>query len=194
MTLATEPMTLEAYLEYDDGTETAYELVNGRLVEMTDEHPLNKTIATILLIQFFQLGIPHYRLAIGHEVEVPSEKAPARNPDLTVHTEASAKAILEDGRILRQSQPVPLLVVEVASNSVKDQRSYRRDYVEKRREYASRGIPEYWIVDPEAAAVYAFELTKTGYKERRFAAEALIESAVLPDFRLTAAQVLSAGL
>lgn len=29
MTIATKPMTLEDYLNYDDGTDTRYELVDG---------------------------------------------------------------------------------------------------------------------------------------------------------------------
>ncbi|MEM6351639.1 MAG: Uma2 family endonuclease [Cyanobacteria bacterium P01_D01_bin.14] len=194
MTLATEPMPLEAYLDYDDGTETRYELANGVLVEIPAETPLNKTIAMFLVSYFMQLGIPYYRLATGHQMEISSEKATVRDPDLVVHTEASAAATLSDGRLLRQGQPDPLLVVEVVSNSNKDRRSYQRDYVEKRCEYAKRGIPEYWIVDPAMAVVYVFCLEAVSDKEQCFAGHSSIESPTFPSFDLTAAQILSAGL
>ena len=34
MSLATQRLSLDAYLQYDDGTDTTYELVNGELVPM----------------------------------------------------------------------------------------------------------------------------------------------------------------
>jgi Uma2 family endonuclease len=65
MTLATDRrMPLEEYLAYDDGTGASYELVDRVLVKMGAENPINPTIASILLITFFQLGIPAHRLAI----------------------------------------------------------------------------------------------------------------------------------
>ncbi|NJN49181.1 MAG: hypothetical protein HC805_04565 [Alkalinema sp. RL_2_19] len=42
--------------------------------------------------------------------------------------------------------PVPQLVVEVVSPGEPGEKNYDRDYVEKRCEYAARGIAEYWIV------------------------------------------------
>ena len=37
MTTATKTMTLEDYLNYDDGTDTSYELVDGKLIAMPPE-------------------------------------------------------------------------------------------------------------------------------------------------------------
>ena len=34
----------------------------------------------------------------------------------------------------------------------------KRDYLEKRKQYAARGIPEYWIVDPDDAVVIVLKL------------------------------------
>jgi Uma2 family endonuclease len=152
MTIATNRrMTLEEYLTYDDGTDTRYELANGVLVEMGAESPINNKIAIFLMFTFASLGIPYRLFATGHQIEVASTKATARQPDLIVHSEDSDAAIMTDGKLLRLNQPAPLLVVEVVSNSDMDKKSRARDYVEKREEYASRGIPEYWIVDPVAA-------------------------------------------
>jgi Uma2 family endonuclease len=50
-------MALEEYLNYDDGTDTRYELVDGVLVEMSAEHRLNEKIALWLLSQFLQLPL-----------------------------------------------------------------------------------------------------------------------------------------
>ena len=49
MTIATaQKLTLQAFLDYDDGTETRYELENGVLVEMGNESTLNGRIASFL--------------------------------------------------------------------------------------------------------------------------------------------------
>jgi Uma2 family endonuclease len=43
--------------------------------------------------------------------------------------------------------------------------SWKRDYVEKRREYAEAGIAEYWIVDPQERKVTVLTLEGTEYRE-----------------------------
>jgi Uma2 family endonuclease len=193
MTLATDRrMTLAEYLEYDDGTDTRYELEDGVLVEMGAENPLNPTIAMFLAFAFGSLGVPYYRLVIGHQIGVSSTKATSRQPDLIVHTEASAAAIRLGGKILLADMPAPMLVVEVVSNSDTDKKSRDRDYALKRSEYAERGIPEYWIVDPVAAVVLVLHLDGAAYQEQCFTGDRAIASPSFPALTLTAAQILSA--
>jgi Uma2 family endonuclease len=186
-------MTLEEYLDYDDGTDTRYELVDGILVVMGSENPINPQIASFLFSIFLGLGIPHYRLVIGHQIEVSSAYASARQPDLIVHSEESEKAISADGKLLRLGHPAPLLVVEVVSNSETDPQSRVRDYQEKRLEYAARSIPEYWIIDPIVSAVLVLTLKSTQYQEQRFQGKQPIVSTTFSDLNLTAEQVLNAG-
>ena len=75
-------MTLEDYLTYDDGTDTRYELVDGVLVAVPPESALNTQIAAFLLAVFLQLGIPHTRLGLRHQIAVAGARATAREPDL----------------------------------------------------------------------------------------------------------------
>lgn len=195
MTIATnKALTLEEYLTYDDGTDARYELVNGVLVEMPTESPINKTIVMFLVSYFLRLGIPYYRLAIGHQLEVTSEKASAREPDLIVHSEESAAAILQDGKLLRLGMPVPNVVIEVVSNSDTDPKSRERDYVEKRQEYAERGVPQYWIMDPVAAVILVLILVNGTYQEREFKDNEILISPTFAELDVTAAQILKAGL
>ena len=194
MTVATDPrMTLKDYLTYDDGTETRYELEDGVLIEMGAENPLNPQIASFLLSVFFQLGVPIYRLVIGHQIGVSSTRATARQPDLMVHSEASDAAIMHDGKLLQFSAPPPMLVVEIVSSSDTDQKSRSRDYVDKRQEYAARGIPEYWIVDPIAEMMLICTLNDRSYQSVEFRNNGTLISPTFRALDLTAEHVLRAG-
>ena len=198
MTVATEilpiaverRMTLEEYLDYDDGTDVCYELVDGVLVEMGAENPTNNVIASFLFSIFLGMGIPYYRLIIGHQVGV--SEASSRQPDFMVHTEDSLAATLAD-RILLPRQPNPMLVVEVVSNSKSDKKSRERDYIDKRSEYAARGIPEYWIIDPVKEVVLILCLQDDRYVDRVLVGDDEVLSPTFPGLNLMAAQILSAG-
>ncbi len=186
-------MTLEEYLAYDDGTDTRYELVDGVLVEMGAENPLNPRIAMMLAFAFARLGVPEEHIVIGHQVGVSSTKATARQPDLMIHTPESDAAIFDDGKLLRAGFAPPMLVVEVVSNSKTDKRSHDRDYQEKTLEYAERGIREYWIIDPDFAVVKVGTLVAGAYVFRDFMGDEAIVSPTFPAFSRTAVQVLTAG-
>ena len=54
------------------------------------------------------------------------------------------------------------LVVEIISD---DPRDRERDLETKRRDYAEAGVPEYWVVDPEAGTVAQFVLEGGAYRE-----------------------------
>lgn len=186
--------TIEEYLDYDDGTDTRYEVVNGELVALPTENPINSTIATVLVIALSALGIPPYCFAIGHQIEVDSTDVTARQPDLIVHTEESARTVLSGERLLRRSMPAPRLVVEVVSPGKSGTANYNRDYVEKPKEYAARGIPEFWQIDPERSIVIVLELRNGSYRSQPFQGSDQIISPTFPELQLTAEQILKAGL
>jgi Uma2 family endonuclease len=187
-------MALEEYLNYEDGTEKRYELVNGVLVEMPTESPINILIAQFLLVHLVEIGFPLNRLGLKHQIAVPSSEATARDPDLTVHSEASAAAILAQKQaLLDVNMPAPLIVVEVVSPGERGTPNYERDYVHKPVEYAARGIPEYWIVDPSRNVVLILTLDGKQYPQQAFTGNQAILSASIPGLALTAEQVLNAG-
>lgn len=195
MNLATrQRMTLEEYLDYNDGTDTRYELVDGVLVEMGAESTLNTQIAMFLLLHFAGLGVPAYCLANKQKIAVSSRQATAREPDLIVHSEESAAAIAQQSQaLLRVDMPAPALVVEVVSPGEIGTDNYERDYIEKRSEYAARGIPEYWIIDPSRGVVLVLKLSGQSYWEQKFRDNENIASSAFPNLTLTAARILTAG-
>ena len=184
--------TIEEYLDYDDGTDRRYELVDGELVELPTESTLNTQIAIFLIAAFLQLGIPMQRLGIKQQVSVSSRKVTAREPDFIVHSEESVLAIEgQKQALLTAEMPPPLLVVEIVSPGDPGDKRYDRDYVEKPQEYASRGIPEFWQVDP-TTVVTVLNLTDGAYRSREFRGSDPVVSLTFPDLQLTA-QILKAG-
>lgn len=80
------------------------------------------------------------------------------------------------------------LVVEILSPSNAD-----HDLVTKRAEYAAAGIPEYWIVDPDASDVVVFTLDGAAYREHgRFARGATVTSPLLPGLAVAVDEVFAA--
>lgn len=191
----TAPMSLAEYLSHDDGTERRYELIDGVLVEMGAESDINIQIANFLFAYFLGLGVPHYLLSSKTEIVVSSRLAKTRYPDLMLKTEALDAAMPRAERsIVLPEMPAPQFVVEVVSPGEPGDENYDRDYVEKRREYAQRGIPEYWIVDPTHGVVLVLVLEGTAF--RQIGAFRGQESLVSPSWVglvVTAGQVLRAG-
>jgi Uma2 family endonuclease len=194
MTIATNSqMTLEEYLNYDDGTDTRYELVDGVLVEMGAEHRLNEKIALWLLSQFLQF-VPIDLIARGTQISVQSKSVMVRTPDLMILTEELDRALSQENQsLITFGMPVPALAIEVVSPGSPGEKNYDRDYIEKRREYADRGIPEYWIIDPYRQTVWVLALQDTSYQETSFTGNTAIVSSAFPNLNLTADLVLRAG-
>lgn len=178
---ATLAMTLEEYLNYDDGTDTRYELVNGELIVVPPESELNRRIAMFLVAYLLQRGIPSYRLSMKTEIVVSGARATTRFPDVMVLSEELAIALEGAKRsTIMPEMPPPLLVVEVVSP---DQAN--RDYRYKRSEYAVRGIAEYWIVDPAQQRVTVLEWVEGLYEETVYTGDQPISSLWLGNLELS---------
>jgi Uma2 family endonuclease len=188
---APQRLSFEEYLTYDDGTNTRYEIVDGVLVAMGAENPLNPRIAMFLAFEFARLGVPEEHLVIGHQLRVDPVKVSARQPDLVVHS-AESDAAIDGPKVLPFDGAPPRLVVEVVSSSKTDKQSRDRDYLEKRSEYGFRRVPEYWIVDPERAILLVLTLVSGKYQETSFTGTQTIQSPTFPDLSLMAVQVLTA--
>ena len=68
-----------------------------------------------------------------------------------------------------------------------------RDRTAKRSEYASAGIPEYWIVDPPAASITVLRLEGGVYAEHgSFRRGQTARSALLEGFRADVSAILDA--
>lgn len=192
MTTTTQKLSFADYLAYDDGTGTCYELVEGELtpISLGGRHG---AIAEFLNDQFKSAiqaaGLPWTSkdMRIGVRSPRGGRWDTSRIPDGTVLPITQWEAMADREAVIGLSEPPPLLVVEVVSESTKS-----ADYRAKYSEYSVLEISEYWIVDPLEAKVTICQINEGRYDEAVLAGKSLIQSPTFPDLKLTVAQVLTA--
>ena len=186
-------MSLEEYLDFTDGSEFRTELVDGELREMGAESELNVLIGSFLFTIFLQF-VPYYCIRRGTEIVVPGRAADTCYPGLLILTEAGVLALAGKKRsCITVEMPAPAIVIEVVSPGKPGEENYDRDYVDKRFEYAVRGILEYWIIDPQRDVVLVLRLKGDRYVETVFIEQAVIVSPTFPTLSITATEILNAG-
>ncbi|HEC85689.1 MAG: Uma2 family endonuclease [Candidatus Parabeggiatoa sp. nov. 2] len=179
-------MTFEEYLFYDDGTDNRYELVDGELVQMTLPTVRHALIADFVLEvlknEIRRLNKPWVCL---QEIGVRTGIRKSRVTDVCVLTTEQVKEMMNESAVFDTS---PILAVEVVSPD-----SVRRDYRHKRSEYATLGIPEYWIVDAFETKVSVLLLEDGLYEETVFTDKQKIISPTFAELSLTVEQLFAFG-
>ncbi len=124
-------------------------------------------------VQERRLGVV---VAAPFEIKLPLRIGAPVQPDLMFFRTGNTPG-WED----QSFEGVPDLVVEVLSPGTR-----RRDRTLKLEAYQEGGVPEYWLVDPEARRVLIYVLGKNGrYAElARGGVGESVESSVLPGFRV----------
>ena len=183
---ATQRLTFEDYLTYDDGTDNRYELVDGQLILMTPPR-----VEHFLIVDFIDntLKAAIQRLSSPwltfREAGVRTGFNKSRLMDLCVVTQEQAKELLGQAAVF---QTPPQLIVEVVSPE-----SITRDYRYKRSEYAALTVPEYWIVDPLEAKVTRLLWEEGLYEETVLTDNQPLPSATFPELALTVNQIFAAA-
>lgn len=201
MTQAKTQLTFEEYLNLDaEGwidrglPEGECEYVDGEVVELSPESGVNVKIANFLFLMLVKAGVPFELVTPGRcEIVVPvlKPKTPqTRYPDLVV-LKPEHDAMVENRLTIRSDMPAPRLVVEVVSPK---QKNRSRDYEDKKEQYEARGIPEYWLIDPEKGWVTVLKLEDDEYQEVGvFRGDNRIISPSFDSLTITAEQLLSYG-
>jgi Putative restriction endonuclease len=107
-----------------------------------------------------------------------------RHPDIAVYL--SAPKGKKDRTMWRTW--VPELVIEVVSESSRD-----RDYTEKRDEYWTLGVKEYWIVDAKLKQVLVLRRGRSQWTEKTLGPADTCETKLLPGFKLPCKTVFDAA-
>ncbi|MEM8805718.1 MAG: Uma2 family endonuclease [Cyanobacteria bacterium P01_G01_bin.38] len=199
---ASSSMSLEAFLSWDDGTGTLYELIEGEPMPMSDPTADHEDVADGLcdLLKHHCLAqrLPYVpkrsKLVL---VGSRNGKDTARRADIVVFDAAEWTQMQGASRSAMAYQ-VPPLVIEVVSTN------WRDDYLTKLAEYESIGVKEYWIVDyvalggkryigyPKQAtlSIYSMAADQTEYGEpSQFRGHDPIISSIFPELTLSAQAV-----
>lgn len=185
-------LTFKQYLEYDDSTDNRYELFYGELVKLPPESGLNIEIALTLMYELAKL-IDFLLIRPGNcELQVTGNPQ-NRFPDLVILREEH-RQLTKKRCTVTLEMPPPQMVLEIVS-PYKNQNddNYQRDYVDKVQQYQARGIPEYWIIDPQAKLITILTLKNGSYEQQKFRGDEQMISQTFPDLKLTVAQVISAS-
>ena len=163
-----------------------------RLIEFTDGHieelPMPTVRHQVVLLFLYDLFRAHLHpsggLVLVAALRLRVRQGKFREPDLL---------LLRDRTDPRNQDRFWLgadLVAEVVSPDRPE-----RDLVDKRRDYAEAGIPDYWMVDPRDETVTVLTLAQDGsYREHgRFSRGDTATSQLLDGFQAAVTEVFDAG-
>lgn len=140
VTISASPYTWDDFLELDE--DDLRELIDGQLVEV--EKPTQTHEHIVGMLCFFLTGWAREHrtgraLPSGYKVRIAERRG--YMPDVQFYRHGGV--LREQDKGLATGHPD--LVVEVISPTSKS-----RDRIRKMQDYAAIGVPEYWLVDPEA--------------------------------------------
>jgi Uma2 family endonuclease len=161
------------------------------LNELPSESEPNDWIAQELFWLLAIAQIIPRRLIRPHSCEIEVLGKPkTRYPDLVILQEEHLK-LTQKRLFITLEMPAPQLVAEVVSPG---DANHRRDYEAKRIQYQNRGIPEYWLLNPETETIEVLELKNGQYmRSGLFQGDTLMQSPNLKTLTFTAAQIFTAG-
>ncbi len=151
---ASAPYTWDDFVALDD--DDLRELIDGELVEVEVPTSLHERIVIELgywLTAWSRSGHGGHALASGYRVRVSERRGVM--PDLQFYRAGNDAGMTQPQGLVSGHAD---LVVEIVSPS-----SRRYDRVKKLNWYAQLGVPEYWIIDPEARTLERLVLRDGAY-------------------------------
>ncbi len=163
----------------DDGRR--YEVVGGELIVSPSPSQRHQVVSANLHFQLKRyLQSTNTGLALAAPFDVHLGEHDIVQPDLLVVLKENIARVKEFG-----VAGSPDLMIEIISPS-----SLRVDYIRKAATYATAGVPEYWIVDPERETILAQSL-KDGRYRPISSKEELIWSVHVPGLVIDPAEIFA---
>lgn len=142
------------------------ELCDGRLVEFEVPNLFHEAAVAALIEHLGPWARAHGAVALPSGYKVRISRIRGAMPDVQVIPKGAVLPENEVGLV----RGVPLLAVEILSPT-----RHRYDRVTKLEWYASIGVREYWIVDPDARTIERLVLENGRYVIAQTATEGLFE-------------------
>lgn len=177
------PEKLLTYEDYaalpDDGCR--YELLEGRLSVVPAPFTKHQR-GSLNLVYVLKTHVDRRKL--GELFEAPFDVI--LGPHDTVQPDVLFVSREHAGRISERGvEGAPDLVIEIVSTG-----SASRDWIEKLRIYQRAGVPEYWVVEPEARCITVLVLQGDSYSVFSKACDAeLVKSTTFPELELAPAKL-----
>ncbi len=207
MTIATDRPIQQKLISFDEflaryGGENRYELIDGEVfdLEPTGQHEeVAAFVTTKICVQIDGIGLPWFVLQRG--ILRPSNSGmTAFRPDVAVvnRDELTKELLWSDQSILTLGSSIKFVAEVVSSN-------WQNDYARKVEDYATLGIPEYWIADyaglggtrhigkPKQPTLSICTLADGEYEIQQLRGNQTVVSPTFPGLKLTAEQVLRSG-
>jgi Uma2 family endonuclease len=134
-----------------------YEIYDGEVFVVPAPVPLHQRAVRRLLRILDEYAAAHGGEVLGSPIDIVFSEYDVLQPDL-VYFSAERHHLVPDKLPIRSA---PDLVVEVLSPSTSD-----TDRGRKLQTFARFGVPEYWIVDPEAPSLEVLALAGSQYQLR----------------------------
>jgi len=204
MTIATDRPIQQKALSFDEflvryRDDNRYELIDGEVfdLEPTGLHEeVAAFITTKVCVQIDQMGLPWFVLQRGL-IRPTNIGMTAFRPDVVVvdRNELSKEPIWSEQSILTLGSSIKFVAEVVSSN-------WQNDYARKVEDYATLGIPEYWIADyaglggvrhigkSKQPTLSICTLVNGEYEIQQLRGNQMVVSTTFPSLKLTAAEVL----
>jgi Uma2 family endonuclease len=173
-------ITYEEWLRMPEVQDATEEVVNGEIrITPPDKwlHAIVSSRVAAALDGQLDYG-SYYVFSSSFGLVIRENPLTCRQPDLAVFHRATM--IEKDGFI----RSAPQLAVEVLSPS-----KSRREREEKLGDYASIGVPEVWVVSPEARTVEVLCLRDGYLRTAQILSQGVLEPASLPQVQLPIADI-----
>ncbi|MCY7333024.1 MAG: Uma2 family endonuclease [Pseudanabaena sp. CAN_BIN31] len=204
MTIATDRPIQQKALNFDEflvryRDDNRYELIDGDVfdLEPTGLHEeVAAFITTKVCVQIDQMGLPWFVLQRGL-IRPANIGMTAFRPDVAVidRHELSKEPIWSEQSILTLGSSIKFVAEVVSSN-------WQNDYARKVEDYATLGIPEYWIADyaglggirhigkSKQPTLSICTLANGEYEIQQLRGNQMVVSITFPSLKLTAAEIL----
>ena len=143
-------LTWEDLQSIPDEDHWRYELVDGSLLVSPGPELIHQRAVAKMMMLLHAVCPPHVEV-LPAPFDFTPQTGFVLQPDVMVLDPERSES--------NRTYVAPLLAVEVLSPSTRT-----KDRVLKRAVYAEHGVPSYWIVDPAAPSLLAFELVGGDYQ------------------------------
>lgn len=161
------PLTYRDWLELPED-DRRLELWNGALIESPSPNECHHDIQAQLGFELMVAVRQHPKAKLFYNLDVRLSNYTVVEPDIIVFTGAAGGK-----RTQRAIVGPPDLVVEIVSPS-----SRGHDFIQKSALYTEVGVPEYWLIDPDAQQLIIGRL-RDGQYEREIVTEGPVKCEAL---------------